>query len=249
MDAAFEEHFEREAIDNIYWDKGGSDRWQIPRRDGEYTFRYGRCKSGRQWFWCVSAWGGETLGEHGWADTEERALLDGTAAIKRIATGRRVIAYYSHGYASFKLKKINAEKRKARPPSDATDSKLIEYLYGHTYGGEDSNGHPVRFKIVKKTAKRIYYLRKEEEIDEHGHPVEHEFIRSTSDSDNDIGFVDRQKLEADGEVYNHGRHWSYEDYHLYASLEGLLGRRYRDKPDEPATIFPKCKKRTAAARR
>lgn len=32
MDAAFEEHFAREAVDNIYWDHGGSfytERWDI----------------------------------------------------------------------------------------------------------------------------------------------------------------------------------------------------------------------------
>jgi hypothetical protein len=49
MDAAFDEHFAREAIDNIYWDHGGSfytERWDIPRRDDDCRFYYGRCKSG-----------------------------------------------------------------------------------------------------------------------------------------------------------------------------------------------------------
>src|SRR5437870_807848 len=55
MDAAFEEHFQRVADDNIYWDQGGSfytDKWDIPRHYG-CIFSYGRCKSGRRWFWQV----------------------------------------------------------------------------------------------------------------------------------------------------------------------------------------------------
>jgi hypothetical protein len=243
MDAAFDEHFQREAVNNIYWDKGGSfytDQWDIPRRDRECTFSYGRCRAGRRWFWRVHgwAWGHQHTGEgffdkHGWADTEEQALLDGTAAIKRLAVGRRVIAHDIHRLASEKLKEINAEKRKARPPSDATDSTAVEYLYGHTYGGEDSGGHPVRFRIVKKTARRVYYLLKEEQIDRHGQPVKDEYaIGDLSDTDGRIGFVDRQKLEATGEVYNQGRHWCYADFHLHASLEGLLRRfgRHQHQP-------------------
>jgi hypothetical protein len=242
MDAAFDEYFEREAVGNIYWDRGASfytDQWDVPHRDGECNFRYGRCRSGRRWFWCVYGWtwgyqqtGEGRLNDHGWTDTEEQALSDGTAAIKRLAAGRRAIVRYAHRFASETLKEINTERRKARPPSDATDSKLVEYLYGHTHGGEDLPGHPVRFRIVKKTAKRVYYLQAEEEIDQHGVAVTHEFIR-TSDSNDRIGFVDRQKLEATGEVYNRGRHWCYPDFHLYASLDGLLGSffRYRNEAD------------------
>jgi hypothetical protein len=119
-------------------------------------------------------------------------------------------------------------------------------LYGHTCGGEETAGYPVRFRIVKKTAKRVYYLLKEEEIDQYGRPVEHEFVRHTSDRDNDIGFVDRQKLEATGEVYNHGRHWCYADFHLHVSLESLLGRFRRYQP-QPVDDLRKLKAEMAAA--
>ena len=182
MDAAFDEHFERVAVDNIYWDQGGSfytDRWDTTHREGECTFGYGRCRSGRRWFWCVYGWarGHHRTGEghleaHGFADSEEQALCDGTAAIKRLAAGRRVIAHHSHQTASRKLKEINAEKWKARPPSNAKDSKVVEYLYGYSMGGEESSGHPVRYRVTKKTAKRIYYLRAEEWLDHHGEPLD-----------------------------------------------------------------------------
>jgi hypothetical protein len=222
MDAAFDEHFEREAVDNIYWDRGGSfytDRWDITHRDGECSFRYGRCRSGRRWFWSVFgwAWGHQQTGEdclacRGWADTEEQALFDGTAAIKRLAAGRRAIVRYAHQFASETLKGINTERRKARPPSDATDSKCIEYLY--SYG-------PVRLQIVKKTAKRVYYLKQGEYIDRHGEP-KGELESPRWARDGQTGFVDRQKLEATGQI--HG---------LYASLADFLAERYRNEDKPP----------------
>jgi hypothetical protein len=249
MDAAFDEHFARVAVDNIFWDQGGSwyaERWDIPQRDGDCHFWYGRCKSGSRWFWCVRGWiKGHTFGfdadafkEQGYAGTEAEALTSGTAAIKRFAAGQRTIVSFQHGSAAYELKQINKAKRTARlaaQPSSATDSKAAEYLYGHTYGGEESDGHPVRFRIIKKTAKRIFYLRRGEEIDTSGEPVTYENIHSSSDFDEEIGFVDRQKLEATGEVYNNARHWCYSDFHLHASLQGLLSNRYshcdEDQPD------------------
>ena len=40
VDAAFDEHFEREAVDNIYWDFYTADRWETPHRDGECSFSF-----------------------------------------------------------------------------------------------------------------------------------------------------------------------------------------------------------------
>ena len=156
MDAAFDEHFAREAVDNIYWDRGGSfytDRWDIPRRAEDCRLWYGRCKSGRRWFWQVGDYNREV---HGWADTEEQALIAGTAAIKRFAAGRRAIVHYHHGSASYALKKINAAKRTKRwtnAPADGSDTHATEYLYDQ-YSKE--------FRITKKTAKRIYYVKNED---------------------------------------------------------------------------------------
>jgi hypothetical protein len=240
---AWEEHFAKHAdADGIYWmpEHHGGDSWWYSRKDGECYFNYGRCKSGRRWFWRVSGHVvGHTKSEdnllYGWADNEDQAKAEGCAAIKRLAGGRRTVVQIHHGMASLELKEINRAKWKERPAANGSDAKVGEYLYGHTMGGEDVTGHPVRFRITKKTKKRIFYLRQKEEIDIHGNPVIYpENIRSSDYFDDHIGFVDRQKLEATGEVHNHGRHWCYADFHLYASLQGLLGpmSRYTQASDD-----------------
>jgi hypothetical protein len=166
MDAAFDEHFACVAVDNVYWDQGGSgytDRWDIPKRDGDCHFYYGRCKSGRRWFWNARGWirgrsflgDPDALNEHGYADTEAEALAAGTAAVTRFAAGRRAIGHVYHGWASETLKDINEGKREARwsdVPTEESDTHATEYLYDE-WGNE--------FRITKKTAKRIYYVKKE----------------------------------------------------------------------------------------
>jgi hypothetical protein len=154
MDAAFDEHFARVAVDNIYWDQGGSwytDRWDIPDRDGDCHCWYGRCKSGNRWFWYVRAWViGQTnmldgaFETHGLAGSEAEALAAGTEAIKGHADGRRTMGSFQHGCASSRLKQINKAKREARwadAPTDGSDARAIEYLYNQL--GD-------KFRITKK---------------------------------------------------------------------------------------------------
>jgi hypothetical protein len=122
---------------------------------------------------------------------------------------------------------LNSAKRAARPSPDTSDARPIEYLYGHTLGGEDSPGSPIRFRITKKTAKRVFYVRDGELLDARGEPG-----RDVQGNDYGIGYVNRQKLEADGSVYNRGVHWCRPDFHLYASFEALMGDRYGE-PEKP----------------
>ena len=170
MDAAFEEHFARVAVDNIFWDQGGSgytDKWDIPRRDGDCHFWYGRCKSGSRWFWCVRGcvqghsfvFDADAFKEQGYATTEADALTAGTVAIKRFAACRHAIVSFHHGSAAYALKKINEAKRAARwadAPADGSDTHTTEYLYDQ-WGAE--------FRITKKTAERIYYVKEESSFD------------------------------------------------------------------------------------
>jgi hypothetical protein len=119
----------------------------------------------------------------------------------------------------------------------AVDSHAVEYLYSWSpwtsdYGGETHHSFK-RFQIIKRTAKRVFYLRAGEDIDERGEPIVYAHVAEWPDKG--IGFVDRQKLEAKGVVHNNGRHWSAADSTLYASLEDMLAaRRGYDRPREVA---------------
>jgi hypothetical protein len=73
-----------------------------------------------------------------------------------------------------------------------------------TFDGGMTDGSPVRFRIVKKTAKRICHSRAYECQDERGQP-DGSGPRDYRDYEDNIGFVDRQEREAKGCVYNRGR--------------------------------------------
>ena len=166
------------------------------RGDGDLGFVFGRCRSGRRWFWFACTYGvGENRTDRGWSDSEEKTREDARIAITRIAGDRPAYVNVMHGWASLELKKINAEKRRARPPSDAKGSRVIEYLYGRDRCGGDCN-FIYRFRITKRTAKRIFYIRKGEYIDEHGEPIDYGISLRRLLRQRDR-FVDRQKLEAD----------------------------------------------------
>ena len=84
-----------------------------------------------------------------------------------------------------------------------TAPAAIEYLYGIDSSVSDDSRYyepprVVRFRITKKTPKRIYYLRRDDGL------------RA------ETGYVNRQQIEADGEIYNHGAGgWWAPDFHLH----------------------------------
>jgi hypothetical protein len=200
------------------------------------SFYYGRCRSGRRWFWAVSSHGLHEVDAYGWEDTEAAALDAAHAAIELAADGRKASTSFFNAVASLKLKAINAAKRTARPASANKDSKLTEYLFAsYYYDSEMTDGYRVfmRFPIVKKTAKRVYYSNAKERVDELSGEPEPQYFGVHRLDETKVGFVDRHKLEADGEVRNRGRHWSDYDYHLYASLEALRNSRRRSDDEEP----------------
>lgn len=111
---------------------------------------HGRCRSGRRWFWIaaevryreedgghrcddpVCVYGGPH--ECGWADTEDVALKAMGNAVARL--GGEVHPGCHRGNAPGRardaasaLKRINAAKRAARPPSGETGTAPVEYLY------------------------------------------------------------------------------------------------------------------------
>jgi hypothetical protein len=198
------------------------------------TAGFGRCRSGMRWFWLAYTYGTkEDSKVTGFAATEAEAVNAAMAAVLGFRNGDDIPIYASafHGTASHELRSLNKAKRLAGPPSGATDSRIVEYLYGYWHGSEDVSLQ--RFRILRRTTKRIYYLRKGERIDGRGEPAG---INSSYDNDR-TGFVDRKKLEAEGHVHNYGRHWSSSDFHLYVSLDGLLASfRRHDKPADLAAL-------------
>lgn len=85
-----------------------------------------------------------------------------------------------------------------------TEAVPVEFLYAIESEHHDGNDDwvpacVVSFRITKKTPKRIYYIRRER-----------------IPGDLEIGYVNRQKIEADGEIYNHGAGgWWAPDFHLH----------------------------------
>jgi hypothetical protein len=189
-------------------------------------FMYGRCRSGRRWFWTAECWQYDDDGitsEHGWEDTEEAALKAARVAVERLAGERDAVAYEKAGSASRRLKEVNAEKRKAAPAPDTSDARAVEYLYAvHHYVPEASYEREqwtvVAFRITKKAPKRIYYVRS------------HRYAALGEDPE--IGYISSQELESDtrccgadcwhgtppGEIST-GRRWYEDDSWLYATRE------------------------------
>jgi hypothetical protein len=82
-----------------------------------------------------------------------------------------------------------------------TEIAALEYLFGIWQPGEDGDGQippleVVAFRVIKKTAKRIFYVGR------------HDYDK--------VGSVNRQQLEETGEVWNRSRGWWSADYHLHA---------------------------------
>lgn len=98
------------------------------------------------------------------------------------------------------------------------DLEAVEYLYAieaeHHEGDDNRFYVPTRvitFRITRKTPKRIYYLRYE---------------RRGRD---DVGYVDRQQIEADGEVFRKSAGWWEPDARLY--LKPPILEVYAPAPD------------------
>jgi hypothetical protein len=144
---------------NICWHEPGYPRCQR-RHSGHRSLLFGRCRSGKRWFWFASLGIPSEAREHGREATEELALQAARAACVRMADGQAASARTSHDLARHYLKQLNADKRAQRPAPDTTDARLTEYLFAeHRY---DPDFGPIEwsiraFPIVRKTKKRIYY--------------------------------------------------------------------------------------------
>lgn len=197
------------------WREDGTECRDPNYHRGAPVFYWGRCRSGRRWFWAVEnlSWSTDSVDRaEGWEDSEEAATDAARAAIERMAAGRRASAHLRSYTASRRLKELNAEKRRAKPAAKTGETRATEYLYGETsYISDYDNSyvhHVHEFQVTRKTAKRIYYIREPQR-------VYHDNDGSELVSPPEVGFVDRQEIESKGEVRNRGVHWSARDSRLY----------------------------------
>jgi hypothetical protein len=167
---------------------------------------HGRCKSGQRWFWyaAVVAYDYPRCGdpvctpglhphEYGWEDTEDQALKVMAEAVARFGGEVRKGAWAgnapgSAGAAAGALKRINATRRRARPPKrDTAEAAQAEYLYEPWSWSSDDGGGTHKgineIPVTRKTAKRIYYDRSDSWDTHNGVITE--------------GYIDRQDFEAD----------------------------------------------------
>ncbi|WP_300610606.1 hypothetical protein [Trebonia sp.] len=194
-----------------------------------------RCKSGKRWFWVaaqvdrghqcddpVCVYGGPHL--CGWEDTEDAALAAMRAAMVRLG-GQPGPRTGTAGTAAASLKRINAARRRTRPPKPgAASAAPVEYLYiPCTCTPYDDYLAETRrwveaVPVVRKTARRLYYDTRRHEED-----------------DPRLGYIDRQVLERDGKIWIPGGHhnpWWLTGTHFYATREAAEDDLYRRQREQ-----------------
>ncbi|MFI9331898.1 hypothetical protein ACIGZJ_30705 [Kitasatospora sp. NPDC052868] len=174
-----------------------NDAWEL--------IHWGRCRSGKRWFWAAKAFGQEDPA-HGWEDTEDRAVAAARAAAAALASEGPTLAFRVEGVASDALRRINTAKREQRP-GKAGPGAVREFLYALVL--RDGEQKLVSFAITKKTDRRIYYL----------------------DRRDRLRYVDRQAIESAGEVANRSRGWWEDDFRLHLNPPPLP-ERIGEQPDD-----------------
>ena len=175
----------------------------------------GACKTGLdQYFWvawpCYDAAADDEHPAHGYAATVEEAEVAITRAMgstgpfrprSRHATG----ASYARGY----LRRLAVERR-AQRTSTATNSASLEFVYQHGINEYDGRDTWTPYRIVKKTASRVY-------VEDAPHYEPHEPILNTANARAQRGWrrydvrtftLDRLALERDGSAARRGKWWS-----------------------------------------
>jgi hypothetical protein len=188
-----------------------------------------------------------------WKTPKELALKALNAAADRLGRDPAAESFVgSAGTASGALKRINAAKRAARPPSKDKSTGIAEYLYA-AYSSSwiddmtcKRDERVIAYQITRKTAKRIYYIRRPGTPEWNDPPV--------------IGYVSRQEFEADGrcpggqpgrcEHGHYGEHgdgpgeirtnpYHDHDYHLFATREAAEEDLFRWEREQ------ECKRKEA----
>jgi hypothetical protein len=121
----------------------GSKVCRDPHHDAR-SISFGRCCSGKRWFWFAVRHDPGPPGrpphcdapeciydgphEHGKEDTEDAAVAAARTAVERLAEGRPAVAGLHHGMATRVLREINAWETKVKL-SSTTGGNPVGYLY------------------------------------------------------------------------------------------------------------------------
>lgn len=160
--------------------------------DSSPNIVWGRCRDTRRWFWYAHIIGGTDA--HGWATDRNTAGRRANAAAVKLAAGQYAAIRVDDQAAEIKLAAIRAaqqskpkaeDRQHTEPGDSAANLYAVERGYYDHGARQWVRSKVVRLPIVKKTAKRIYYLRSSE-------PGEFE-----------QGYIDRQHFEAHGWVWSH----------------------------------------------
>jgi hypothetical protein len=204
---------------------------------------YGRCRSGKRWFWSVSVWGkgsnyDEDAERHGWENDEASAIAAARQALVEISTTRDIHAVFTQGRTYERLKEINAAKRLAKP-SNSSDAHAVEYLY------EVGGSQLVRYRITRIRKKRIFYLKDFEYLDDNGVPTgKWDWHAEQWGPENKVGFVARVRVDL---AEPNDRYFQY-----FTSLPAALAyraaqRRLYGASTGPAVDLKALKAKMAAA--
>lgn len=147
---------------------------------------WGRCRDATRWFWHAQILGGPDT--HGWAKDRTTAASRANAAAVKLAAGRYASIRIRDEAAETKLTAIRAarqtETEERQHTADGSNLWAIEAGF-YDYGTRQwVRSRLVRLPIVKKTAKRIY------------------FLRSSEPGEFEQGYIDRQHFEAHGWVWS-----------------------------------------------
>ena len=151
---------------------------------------WGRCRDAQRWFWSAHIIGG--AGEHGWAKDRNTAATRANAAAVKLAAGQYATIRVDDQAAEIKLAAVRAarqskaktEEQQHAAADDGANLWAIEAGFYDFAARQWVHSRLVRLPIVKRTAKRIFFLRSSE-------PGEYE-----------QGYVDRQQFEAQGWVWS-----------------------------------------------
>ncbi|MFJ2737666.1 hypothetical protein [Streptomyces sp. NPDC087317] len=172
---------------------------------------WGRCRDASRWFWYAQILGGP--GDHGWAPNRDASARRANAAAVKLAAGRYATIRIHDEAAETKLAAVKAARRSAAQADDGqhtTAANLYAIEPGYYDHGARRWVHSrlVRLPIVKKTARRIF------------------FLRSSEPGEFEQGYIDRQMFEAQGWV------WSSRYSTIYAEPPEVPA----DKPFIPPTF-------------